>query len=114
VKRKEQIDKLTYKLKPFSYSKQNSEKSSTLDFIPGGRGEGKLNKDFDPKQLSMGKKVEMEHTHDPNIALEISRDHLQEYPDYYDRLEQMERAANKYWHTGNKNKLKSYIKDRIK
>lgn len=37
-------------------------------------------------QLKMGIKSEMEHTQDAALAAEIARDHLDEYPDYYDRL----------------------------
>ena len=43
------------------------------------------------KQLSKGIKVEMEHTGDIAIAREIALDHLKEFPDYYDRLEQVEK-----------------------
>ena len=41
-------------------------------------------------QLSKGIKVELEHTSDEDVAKEIALDHLAEYPDYYDRLEQVE------------------------
>jgi hypothetical protein len=41
-------------------------------------------------QFNKGKKVEMEHTTDPERAGEIARDHLWENPKYYDRLEQVE------------------------
>jgi hypothetical protein len=47
------------------------------------------------KQLEMGKKVEHEHTKDMNKALEISMDHLSEFPDYYTRLDNMEKEAIK-------------------
>lgn len=48
------------------------------------------------KQLAMGKKVEHEHTKDMNKAIEISMDHLTEFPDYYTRLEKMEKEAEKH------------------
>jgi hypothetical protein len=48
---------------------------------------------FDPKQLAIGKKVEMEHTTDEKVALEIARDHLTEDPEYYTRLRKMERQS---------------------
>jgi len=41
----------------------------------------------------MGMEIEMEHTDDPKIALEISMDHLTEFPDYYTRLDKMEKQA---------------------
>ena len=46
--------------------------------------------DFDPKALSKGTKVEMEHTDNPQIAKEIAKDHLREHPKYYEALEKME------------------------
>lgn len=59
-------------------------------------GEGK-SKDFkgtyDPKQVKMGIKVEMEHTSCPFIAQRITWDHLAEIPDYYTRLAKMEKDA---------------------
>ena len=45
------------------------------------------------KELEMGLKVEMEHTNDKEKAREISLDHLTEFPDYYTRLDKMEKDA---------------------
>lgn len=42
-------------------------------------------------QLRKGIKVELEHTTDKEIAKEIALDHLNELPDYYDRLTQVEK-----------------------
>lgn len=64
------------------------------DMIPGGKADKKTS-GFDPKQLAMGKKVEMEHTDDPRKAEEVARDHLTEFSDYYSRLKKMEAAAEK-------------------
>jgi len=66
------------------------DKLSSKDQIPGGLADKKDNKDFDPKQLAKGKKVEMEHTDDPKKAEEIARDHLMEDSKYYDKLAKME------------------------
>lgn len=44
-------------------------------------------------QLKAGIKVELEHTDDPKKAVEIASDHLWEIPDYYTRLDEMEREA---------------------
>jgi hypothetical protein len=41
----------------------------------------------------MGIKVEMEHTTCPTISEKIAWDHLAEIPDYYTRLEKMEKDA---------------------
>ena len=43
------------------------------------------------RQLRKGIKVEQEHTGDIALAREIALDHLDEYPDYYDRLEKVEK-----------------------
>lgn len=48
------------------------------------------------KELSMGKKVEHEHTKNTAKAIEIAMDHLTEFPDYYTRLEKMEKEAEKH------------------
>jgi len=54
--------------------------------LPGGRAAGRRPAQFDPVQLRRGMRVEMEHTRDPNIAMEIAMDHLIEDPRYYHKL----------------------------
>jgi hypothetical protein len=49
--------------------------------------------DYDPKELAMGIKIEKEHTSDEKVAAKICRDHLDEFPDYYTRLEKLEKKA---------------------
>ena len=46
-------------------------------------------------QIKMGRKVEMEHVDDEKLAEEIALDHLYEIPDYYTRLDKMEKEAKK-------------------
>jgi len=58
--------------------------------VPGGKADKKKPEDFDPKQIEMGIKVEMEHTDDKELAKEIAMDHLMEFPDYYTHLKDME------------------------
>ena len=48
-------------------------------------------------QITKGEKVESEHTNNKGKAKEIAMDHVSEFPDYYDRLEKMEKEAEKYW-----------------
>jgi hypothetical protein len=62
---------------------------------------------FDVDQFRRGMMVELEHgTHD--MATNVSNDdllvtgkialaHLNEFPDYYDRLERMEEEAERHW-----------------
>lgn len=63
------------------------------DDLEGGLADEDMPDDFDPKELKMGIKVEMEHTDDPDLAKEIAMDHLKEIPDYYTRLAKMEKEA---------------------
>jgi Protein of unknown function (DUF5661) len=62
---------------------------------------------FDVEQFRLGLEVELEHgRRDPEtnvsdddelVTGKIARAHLNEYPDYYTRLEQMEADAERYW-----------------
>jgi hypothetical protein len=63
-------------------------------FLASGKAKGFKGK-FDPAQVKKGIKVEMEHTSDERIAERIAKDHLSEIPDYYDRLDRMEKSASK-------------------
>lgn len=47
-------------------------------------------------QLEKGIKIEKEHTSDKEKATEIAMDHVTEFPDYYDRIEKMEKEAEKH------------------
>ncbi|MBP7603249.1 MAG: hypothetical protein KBA15_04945 [Spirochaetes bacterium] len=60
------------------------------DRLPGGYADGKDITRYDLDQLILGIKIELEHTSNRLIALEIAADHLEEIPDYYTRLEEME------------------------
>jgi len=42
-------------------------------------------------QVDKGIKVEKEHTSSVGLAREIALDHIKEFPDYYDRLEKVEK-----------------------
>ena len=62
---------------------------------------------FDIDQFRRGMDVELEHgIRDPStnvtdddllITGKIALAHLNEFPDYYDRLEKMEKEAEEYW-----------------
>lgn len=62
---------------------------------------------FDVDQFRRGMDVELEHgTRDPSTNVtnddplmtgKIALAHLNEFPDYYDRLEQMEDEAEEFW-----------------
>lgn len=72
----------------------------------------KLNIDFSKekfnlKEFTMGINVELEHgtkfsnanvtNNDPILTGMIALAHLQEFPDYYTRLNKLEEEAKKYW-----------------
>lgn len=57
------------------------------NMLPGGKGDNTLPQDVDQAELQMGIKHEMEHTNDPEIAMEIALDHLTEDPHYYSNLQ---------------------------
>jgi len=62
---------------------------------------------FDVEQFRMGINVELEHgtrdlntnvtNDDPIMTGKIALAHLNEFPDYYTRLEKLEKEAEKYW-----------------
>lgn len=64
--------------------------------------------EFDVEQFRMGMDVELEHgsldlktdvTHDdPMVTAKIALAHLNEFPDYYTRLEKMEAEAEEFYH----------------
>ena len=65
---------------------------------------------FNVEQFRMGMDVELEHgtinddtnvtNDDPVTTGKIALAHLNEFPDYYTRLDKLEKEANKFW--GNK------------
>ncbi len=66
---------------------------SYRDRIPGGKADKSDPSDFDPRQLAMGIKVEMEHTKSVRIAREIAMDHLKEDPAYYSKLKKVHKES---------------------
>ncbi|MFH1771153.1 MAG: DUF5661 family protein [archaeon] len=63
--------------------------------------------EFNVDQFRRGMNVELEHgkadpetnvsNDDPLITGKIALAHLREFPDYYDRLEKMEKEADEFW-----------------
>lgn len=75
-----------------------------------------------PKYLQKGMQVELEHgtinkktnvtKNDLTKTAKIALAHIVEFPDYYIRLEKMEKAGNKYWE--NKKKPQIFLKNNKK
>lgn len=74
--------------------KSSDEINFEKDLMEAGKSKGKKDK-VSEEQLEMGKEVEKEHTTNPEIAEKITRDHLEEIPDYYTHLKKMEDAVKK-------------------
>jgi hypothetical protein len=72
------------------------------DSLKGGRADGKDLTKYDLQQLLLGIKIELEHTSDKMIALEITTDHLEDIPDYYTRLLNMRKEAKEELERGKK------------
>jgi len=68
-------------------------RSKQADLLAGGLADRKPDTRYDLRELSRGVRVEMEHTSDPERSKEIAKDHLEEIPDYYNRLDAMEGEA---------------------
>ena len=64
--------------------------SKYKDRLKGGKADKKVPSDFSKEDIEKGHAVEFEHTDDPDIAKEITIDHLEEHKDYYIGLEHME------------------------
>lgn len=75
------------------------------DMIPGGLGDKDPDSAFDKKELAKGIKHEMEHTENPALAKELTKDHIKpihptesentnpkddRIPNYYEMLDKME------------------------
>lgn len=80
---------------------------STEDATRIGKTLGITWSEFDIEQFRMGLDVELEHglidpstnvtSDDPVMTGKIALAHLNEFPDYYTRLEKMEKEADLFW-----------------
>lgn len=65
-------------------------------------------------EISLGKTIEREHSSDEEKIKEIVFDHLVEFPDYYTRLKNMEKKAEKEIQTeSNKNLIKNLLRENL-
>ena len=60
--------------------------------IEGGKSDTNNITDYNLDQILLGMQIQMQHTSSYNTALQIVMDHLQQIPDYYDRLVQMQKT----------------------
>lgn len=59
-------------------------------FLGAGKSVTGKKMEYDPEQVKLGVPIELEHCNDKYLALKIVHDHLQEFPNYYTYLIQME------------------------
>ncbi len=94
---------------------------SKIEQIVGGKADNKSLEDIAKhhklsvekiqKEFEIGIKVEKEHTDDKSKAEEIAKDHLWEIADYYTRLSQMEKDANKIEKGQKEDKFKKVMEE---
>jgi uncharacterized protein DUF5661 len=70
--------------------------ASWKDELPGGKGDRRSPKDFLSASVRKGQVHEREHTNSPHLAKEIALDHLTEDPNYYAKLDAVEKKATWY------------------
>jgi len=95
-----------------------NESISEINTIKGGKADKMSVEDIAKKfnvsvekikaQIKKGIEVEKEHTNDKEKATEIAMDHVSEFPDYYDRIQKMEKGAEKEWGKTNEG-VKNYL-----
>lgn len=75
-----------------------SDRKTFQDLVDKYKKDEKQLKDIENQlklQLNKGIKIEMEHTNDKKVAQEIAMDHLFENPNYYTKLEKIEKGEFK-------------------
>lgn len=98
-------------MKNINFNKYREWLNEGKEKLKGGAGDNKPDKDFDPKQLSIGVEDETgEHTPDKSIGKEIAKDHLSTDPDYYKKLKKAglgeKKQLSKYWKVRAKKRAK--------
>ena len=88
--------------------------SSEDNTLPGGIGDDTEPDSLDQSELHKGTEDEMEHTSDPEKALEIATDHLTGNSHYYSDLEKSGMPTEPKLPFYKKNKLSDYWKKRAK
>lgn len=78
-----------YQLEPGWQDKE----STTKDLLRGGEADNVPDREFSAQKLTQGTKHEHEHTDNDQIAKEIAKDHLSEDPDYYEKVEEIEKGG---------------------
>jgi hypothetical protein len=86
----EEVEEIVYSLLSKSLDNDSEEDYDEDEEIEGGLADDEDPEKYDLDQLLKGIEVEFEHTDDPEIAMEIAMDHLEEKDDYYDSLSKME------------------------
>jgi len=84
------MEDIRMRINELAFAKKGLASNMTVDQIAEKHG---VSVEAIETQLEKGMKIELEHTSDLDEARDIALDHLVEFPDYYDRLEKMEKEA---------------------
>lgn len=68
-------------------------RSGKKDLLHGGEADNLPDREFSPHTLAQGTQHEHEHTDNDQVAKEIAKDHLSEDPDYYEKVEEIEKES---------------------
>lgn len=72
---------------------QAGPEKKSAEVLVGGAADDKPDTAFDKKKLQKGTKHEREHTDKNQVAKEIAKDHLQEDPAYYEKVDAIEKTS---------------------
>lgn len=102
-KHKHKSEELLKKYENMNSELKSKKGSSYEDILKGGKSDGMDEAELAKKhgvsvaqikkQIEKGISIEKEHTDNLAIQREIAKDHIEEFVDYYDRLEKMEKQA---------------------
>lgn len=102
-KHKHKSEELLKKYENMNSELKSKKGSSYEDILKGGKSDGMDEAELAKKhgvsvaqikkQIEKGISIEKEHTDNLAIQMEIAKDHIEEFVDYYDRLEKMEKQA---------------------
>lgn len=104
-----------------SIREEINEYHSKKDFTNEKLKSTNINNKYNTKQLTLGIKIEMEHTNDKKVAETIAKHHLDEYSNYYTELVKMEKKLEKkdftsdiqvkgHWRINKKTGLKYWVR----
>ena len=87
----EMLEELKYIADNINQTKEKPKKLELKDLITLIGEDPRPDKQYNQNQLQEGIILELEHKNDVKIAKKIAKDHLDEMPDYYTKLKEIEK-----------------------